>query len=50
MRLQVDRDKPVLTFYRDNCRCPKCVNQETMQRGFNILTVSWESSQHWNII
>jgi hypothetical protein len=35
----------MLTLYRDNCRCPKCVNQETMQRSFNILTVSWESSK-----
>lgn len=26
------------TWLRDNCRCPKCVNQETMQRSFNILT------------
>lgn len=26
------------TWLRDNCRCPECINQETMQRTFNILT------------
>ncbi|KAK2602424.1 hypothetical protein N8I77_008958 [Diaporthe amygdali] len=25
------------TWLRDNCRCPKCVNQETMQKSFNIF-------------
>lgn len=29
--------QPSLTLYRDNCRCHKCVNQDTMQRSFNIL-------------
>lgn len=26
------------TWLRDNCRCAQCVNQETMQRSFNIFT------------
>lgn len=26
--------------YSDNCRCPKCVNQDTMQRAFDTFSVS----------